>query len=120
MRSDALLARLNLVRKTGNGRWVCRCPAHDDRSPGLSVRELDDGCVLLHCCAGSAARHGFSRSLLRTRAGGQVTAACCERCLSNALQLILGIGCGAIRHQGHTILQCRIELHISGRAEGAT
>jgi hypothetical protein len=52
MRSDALLARLDLVRKTGNGRWVCRCPAHDDRGPSLSVRELDDGRVLLHCFAG--------------------------------------------------------------------
>lgn len=52
MRSDALLARLELVRKTGNGRWVCRCPSHDDRGPSLSVRELDDGRVLLHCFAG--------------------------------------------------------------------
>jgi hypothetical protein len=52
MRSDALLGRLDLVRKTGNGRWVCRCPAHDDRGPSLSVRELDDGRVLLHCFAG--------------------------------------------------------------------
>jgi hypothetical protein len=52
MSSDAFLSRLNLVRKTGNGRWVCRCPAHDDRSPSLSVRELDDGRVLLHCFAG--------------------------------------------------------------------
>lgn len=52
MSSDALLARLDLVRKTGNGRWVCRCPAHDDRGPSLSVRELGDGRVLLHCFAG--------------------------------------------------------------------
>jgi len=52
MSADALLSRLDLVRKTGNGRWVCRCPAHDDRGPSLSVRELDDGRVLLHCFAG--------------------------------------------------------------------
>jgi hypothetical protein len=52
MRCDALLSRLEHVRRTGNGRWVCRCPAHEDRSPSLSVRELDDGRLLLHCFAG--------------------------------------------------------------------
>lgn len=52
MSADALLPRLERVRKTGNGRWVSRCPAHEDKAPSLSVRELDDGRVLLHCFAG--------------------------------------------------------------------
>jgi hypothetical protein len=47
-----LVERLNSVRRTGEGRWVARCPSHDDRRPSLSVRELDDGRVLLHCFAG--------------------------------------------------------------------
>jgi len=55
MTTDALLSRLDKVRKTGAGRWVCRCPAHDDRGPSLAVRELDDGRVLLHCFAGCEA-----------------------------------------------------------------
>jgi hypothetical protein len=46
--TDCVLQRLENVRQTGAGRWVARCPAHDDRSPSLSIRELDDGVVLLH------------------------------------------------------------------------
>lgn len=48
MTADALLSRLDGVRRTGKNRWIARCPAHADRSPSLSVRELDDGRLLLH------------------------------------------------------------------------
>lgn len=39
------------------GRWrarqgMCRCPAHQDGSPSLSVTETRDGRVLVHCHAG--------------------------------------------------------------------
>lgn len=47
-----LLARLEGVRQTGPGRWIARCPSHDDKSPSLSIRELDDGRVLVHDFAG--------------------------------------------------------------------
>jgi hypothetical protein len=43
------------VRKTGAGRWIARCPAHDDKSPSLAIRELDDGRTLVHCFSGCAA-----------------------------------------------------------------
>lgn len=56
MSAAALLARLDGVRATGRGQWLARCPAHEDRSPSLSVRELDDGRILLHCFAGCAVR----------------------------------------------------------------
>ena len=32
--------------------WVAHCPAHDDRTPSLSVRDFTDGKVLLRCHAG--------------------------------------------------------------------
>lgn len=51
MSADTLLDRLECVKKTPNG-WAARCPAHDDKGPSLSVRELDDGRVLVHCFAG--------------------------------------------------------------------
>jgi len=38
-------------RKAGGG-WTARCPAHDDRTPSLSIREADDNKVLVHCHAG--------------------------------------------------------------------
>jgi len=52
MSVETLLARLDKARRTGAGRWIARCPAHDDRTPSLSIRELDDGRILLHCFSG--------------------------------------------------------------------
>jgi DNA primase len=52
MNAATILDRLDGVRETGRGRWLARCPAHEDRYPSLSIRELDDGRVLLHCFAG--------------------------------------------------------------------
>ncbi|NDD12313.1 MAG: DNA primase [Betaproteobacteria bacterium] len=51
MSASALIDRLDGVRRTGPGRWIAKCPAHDDRSPSLSVRETDDR-LLVHCFAG--------------------------------------------------------------------
>ncbi|MBU2734071.1 hypothetical protein [Acidithiobacillus ferridurans] len=49
---DAVLHRLDRAKRTAPDRWIARCPAHDDRRPSLSVRETEDGTVLLHCFAG--------------------------------------------------------------------
>ena len=49
---DAMLSRLDGVKRTGNGTWLARCPAHADKSPSLSIRETDDDKVLIHCHAG--------------------------------------------------------------------
>lgn len=38
-------------RKAGNG-WSARCPAHNDHTPSLSLRDSDDGKVLVRCHAG--------------------------------------------------------------------
>jgi hypothetical protein len=43
-------------RKMG-GRWMARCPAHDDRTPSLSIREAADGKVLVRCHAGCEQEH---------------------------------------------------------------
>lgn len=52
MSADALLSRLDGAKRTGPGRWLAKCPAHQDNRASLSVRELDDGRVLLHDFAG--------------------------------------------------------------------
>ena len=52
MSIDTLISRLDGVKKTGSGRHLARCPAHDDRSPSLSIKDGGDGRVLLHCFAG--------------------------------------------------------------------
>jgi KaiC/GvpD/RAD55 family RecA-like ATPase/5S rRNA maturation endonuclease (ribonuclease M5) len=38
-------------RRSGPG-WSARCPAHEDRSPSLSVTESETGNALVHCHAG--------------------------------------------------------------------
>jgi hypothetical protein len=52
--AQRVLDRLTRVRQSAPGRWMARCPAHEDGGPSLSIRETDDGRVLLHCFAGCA------------------------------------------------------------------
>ncbi len=54
MSAETLLSRLDGVRATGAGRYLAKCPAHRDRSPSLSIREVGDGRTLLHCFSGCA------------------------------------------------------------------
>jgi hypothetical protein len=49
---DALITRLGKLKKTGKDKWIACCPAHEDRSPSLSVKETADGTVLVKCFAG--------------------------------------------------------------------
>lgn len=48
---DKLITRLQKVKRTGQDRYIACCPAHDDKSPSLSVTERD-GHVIFHCFAG--------------------------------------------------------------------
>ena len=38
--------------KSTHDGWQCCCPAHEDRTPSLSIEVGDDGCALVHCHAG--------------------------------------------------------------------
>lgn len=51
MSADVLLQRLECVQKQGTG-WRARCPACGGKSRKLSVSEVDEGRVLLHCFGG--------------------------------------------------------------------
>jgi putative DNA primase/helicase len=50
--SAADLARHLGGRKSGARSWSCRCPAHNDKNPSLSITEGGDGKILVHCHAG--------------------------------------------------------------------
>src|SRR5262245_42397802 len=50
MTAEELAQRLN-ARRSGEG-WKAKCPAHDDRTPSLSINEGTGGRVLLNCFAG--------------------------------------------------------------------
>ena len=48
---EAILSRLQKVKKTGQDKYLAICPSHDDKSPSLAIKVVDDR-VLLHCFAG--------------------------------------------------------------------
>jgi len=49
--AEKFVQRLGKV-KGRNGSWTAQCPAHEDKSPSLSIRETEDGRVLVHCFGG--------------------------------------------------------------------
>jgi putative DNA primase/helicase len=51
MATAEFIARALGGRKAG-GSWTARCPAHNDRTPSLSIRDVNDGKVLVRCHAG--------------------------------------------------------------------
>lgn len=53
--ADNLLSRLDGLKDRGNGTYLARCPAHDDRNPSLSVKETQDGTLLVKCWSGCSA-----------------------------------------------------------------
>lgn len=53
---DNVLPKFDMVRPNGAGKWIARCSAHGpDRTPSLSIKECEDGTVLLKCWAGCSA-----------------------------------------------------------------
>lgn len=50
MKAEAISRALG-GRRTGT-HWMAPCPGHEDRNPSLSIRDADDGKVLVHCHAG--------------------------------------------------------------------
>ena len=52
MSVDVLLSKLERARKTGADSWLACCPHHGDKHPSMTMRELEDGRVLLHCFTG--------------------------------------------------------------------
>ena len=48
---ELVLSRLPTAKPNGDG-WLVCCPAHEDRSPSLSINQGEDGRVLLKCFAG--------------------------------------------------------------------
>ena len=47
-----ILERCDSVKPRGLDAWIALCPAHEDKTPSLSVRKGEDNRILLHCHAG--------------------------------------------------------------------
>ena len=48
----SILSRLDKVRSTGRDKWTACCPAHDDKSPSLSVAIGRKGNTIFYCHSG--------------------------------------------------------------------
>lgn len=55
MAIQQILSQLQKVKRTGDNKYLACCPAHDDKSPSLSLLETPDGRILVHCFAGCSA-----------------------------------------------------------------
>ena len=55
MSAQDVVDRLEFCRPAGDGKWIARCPAHDDSAPSLSVKDAGNGKTLIHCFAGCGA-----------------------------------------------------------------
>ncbi len=51
MNIERITAQLSGVKRTGPGRYIARCPAHNDKSPSLCITLADDK-ILLKCFSG--------------------------------------------------------------------
>ena len=47
-----VLNRFDGVRETGSGQYSCRCPAHEDKSNSLGIKQGEGDRILLNCFAG--------------------------------------------------------------------
>ena len=51
MRLDEFIKHFDGVKCSGDNEYICKCPAHSDSTPSLSIT-AKDGKILLHCHAG--------------------------------------------------------------------
>ncbi len=54
MSAENLLSLLRNVKRTRAGHWIASCPTRDDKHPSMTIRELDDGRVLIHDFGGDS------------------------------------------------------------------
>ena len=51
---DTLLSRLHNVKRTSPSTWIASAPTRDDVHPSMTVRQLDDGRILIHDFGGDS------------------------------------------------------------------
>jgi hypothetical protein len=71
MNAFRVATALGGAQRTSGGGWLARCCCHKDRTPSLSLRDGEDGTLLVHCFAGCRAEDILAelrhRGLFQTR-----------------------------------------------------
>jgi len=52
MEINEILSKFQKVYKSGNDQWQCLCPVHEDKSPSVGIKLVNDGRILIHCFSG--------------------------------------------------------------------
>lgn len=56
MNIESFIVFFDKVHRSGKEKeYICLCPAHNDKQASLSLKELSDGRILIHCFAGCSA-----------------------------------------------------------------
>lgn len=63
MSIETFLSRLHKVKRRSNNQWMASCPAHQEKTPSLSIKD-DNGTILIHCFG-----HGCSVSDIASAVG---------------------------------------------------
>jgi hypothetical protein len=50
--SPSEVARALRGRRIGKGKWLCKCPGHDDRKASCSISDMGHGKTRIHCFSG--------------------------------------------------------------------
>jgi len=110
MNIDDILDRLDKVKSSGTGKWQACCPAHDDKSPSLAIKDAGDR-VLLHCFGGCTAQDicaaigiGIHDLFIDGKAPQQVAPGVSRRQLADALEteLLILAQCAGRRSRGES------------------
>jgi hypothetical protein len=54
MSLELLLSRLQKVKRSGPDSYMACCPAHDDKTPSLAIKDTGEGKILINCLASCA------------------------------------------------------------------
>lgn len=58
--AESIASALQKPKRAGLGKYVACCPAHDDKTPSLSIQDASDR-VLVHCHAGCSQEEVIDR-----------------------------------------------------------
>ncbi len=108
MNINEIIDRLDKVKANGADKWVACCPAHDDKSPSLAVKDTGDR-VLLHCFGGCTVQDicaaigiGIHDLFIDGKAPRQIVPGVSRRQLADALEteLLILAQCAGRRSRG--------------------
>ncbi len=52
-----VLNNFDNVKESGSGQYSCRCPAHEDKSNSLGIKQGDGERIMMNCFAGCDTKH---------------------------------------------------------------